>query len=302
MSDRLDWTRDGRDWPNREVSRFVTAGGVSWHVQVMGSGPALLLIHGTGASTHSWRDVLPRLAMTHTVIAPDLPGHGFTSSPAAEGFTLPGMARSVGRLMQTMNLQPVIAVGHSAGAAILIRAALDGLLAPSAIVSLNGALLPLGSVIGMFFSPVAKLLVSAPGASNLMSWRAEKIERVERVLRGTGSAIDSTGLDLYARLFRNPGHVAAALGMMANWDLRSLTHDLPDLRTPLFLVAGSEDTAIPPQQMFKVRDMLPSASAIYLRGLGHLAHEEDPEGVSDYIKGVAERFAPMARKNAGAGC
>ena len=49
----LDWATDGRDWPNHAASRFVEAAGMRWHVQVMGSGPALLLLHGTGAATHS---------------------------------------------------------------------------------------------------------------------------------------------------------------------------------------------------------------------------------------------------------
>ena len=59
---RLDWERDGRDWPNRAASRFVRAGGLDWHVQTMGQGPTVWLIHGTGAATHSWRDILPLLA------------------------------------------------------------------------------------------------------------------------------------------------------------------------------------------------------------------------------------------------
>jgi magnesium chelatase accessory protein len=301
VSDRLVWSRDGLDWPNREASRFVNAGGLHWHVQTMGSGPVILLIHGTGASTHSWRDVLPRLALTHTVVALDLPGHGFTSSPSGDGFSLPGMAKSIGALVDALDLSPVVAVGHSAGAAILIRAAIDRRIAPSAIVSLNGALLPFGSVIGTFFSPVAKLLVSAPAIPNLLSWRAENIDRVERILRGTGSRIDATGLELYARLFRNPEHVAGALGMMANWELRSLVYDLPQLRTQLFLIAGSNDTAIPPQQIFKVKDLLPSATTTYLRGLGHLAHEEDPSTVCTYIEEVAAQYAEPIRKSVGAG-
>ena len=57
-----NWERDGRDWPNREASRFVHAAGLRWHVQVMGSGPVVLLLHGTGAATHSWRDLMPKLA------------------------------------------------------------------------------------------------------------------------------------------------------------------------------------------------------------------------------------------------
>ena len=58
----LSWDQDGHDWPNRDASRFVEAAGLTWHVQIAGQGPVLLLLHGTGASTHSWRDLLPGLA------------------------------------------------------------------------------------------------------------------------------------------------------------------------------------------------------------------------------------------------
>lgn len=290
MTAALSWDRDGRDWPNREVSRFVEAGGVRWHVQVMGNGPVVLLLHGTGASTHSWRDVLPRLSMRHTVIAPDLPGHAFSSNPGSHGLSLPGMARSVGALMRVAGFQPVLVAGHSAGAAIAIRATLDDAIAPRAIVSINGALLPFSSPIGQLFSPLAKVLARSPLAPHVLSWRAGDPRRVKRVLDGTGSRLEPAGLDLYWRLLQRPEHVAAALGMMANWDLRSFARDLPRLRTPLMLVAGSEDTAIPPRQIFQVQDLVPGATTTFLRGLGHLAHEEDPEALSALIERAG---APM---------
>src|SRR5206468_2126887 len=62
------------DWPNRAASLAVEAGGLRWHVQRAGHGPVLLLLHGTGAATHTWRDLLPLLATDFTVVAPDLPG------------------------------------------------------------------------------------------------------------------------------------------------------------------------------------------------------------------------------------
>jgi len=121
VTDRLVWERDGRDWPNRQASRFVQAVGLRWHVQVMGAGPVLLLLHGTGASTHSWRDLAPLLAKSFTVIAADLPGHGFTSTPPAHRLSLPGMAQSVAELLRVLDLRPTLVAGHSAGAAILVR-------------------------------------------------------------------------------------------------------------------------------------------------------------------------------------
>ena len=72
--DRPNWSVEGRDWPNRAHSRFVAAGGLSWHVQRMGAGPKLLMLHGTGASTHSFRDLAPLLAEEFDVAAPELPG------------------------------------------------------------------------------------------------------------------------------------------------------------------------------------------------------------------------------------
>ena len=116
-----DWDREGRDWPNRAASRFVLAGGLRWHVQVMGQGPVMLLLHGAGAATHSWRDLAPRLARDFTVVAPDLPGHGFTQTPNAAGLSLNGMARGVTSLLKALDLRPQLAVGHSAGAAIALR-------------------------------------------------------------------------------------------------------------------------------------------------------------------------------------
>lgn len=106
------WDVEGRDWPNREFSRFVTADGLRWHVQILGTGPVLLLVHGTGAASHSWGPLVPFVAPHFTVVTLDLPGHGFTALPAAEGLSLAGMARGVGRLMQVLGLQPEIAVGH----------------------------------------------------------------------------------------------------------------------------------------------------------------------------------------------
>lgn len=106
MSGALDWQRDGVDWPNREASEFHRAAGLRWHLQRMGSGPVILLLHGTGASTHSWGALLPLLADDYTVVAPDLPGHAFTDTPSSRGLSLPGMATSVAALLTELGLEP----------------------------------------------------------------------------------------------------------------------------------------------------------------------------------------------------
>ncbi|MFC7333550.1 alpha/beta fold hydrolase BchO [Rhodocista pekingensis] len=287
--DGPDWSQEGRDWPNREFSSFVTAAGLRWHVQRMGSGPVLLLVHGTGAATHSWRDLAPLLSRWFTVVAPDLPGHGFTAAPSVSRLSLPGMARALDGLLKALGVTPSLVVGHSAGAAILARMALDGMIAPRAIISLNGAFLPFREEQGRFFSTLAKLLVLNPFVPRLFAWRAADRHSVERLIAGTGSALGGPGVDYYTRVLRYPRHVAAALGMMANWDLVPLVRDLPRLKCRLVLVAGSADHAVPPHQAERIAARVPESSLETLPKLGHLAHEERPDLVADIILRVARQ-------------
>lgn len=281
-TDRPLWDQDGGDWPNRSASRFVQAGGLRWHVQVLGEGPVALLVHGTGAATHSWRDLAPLLARDFKVVAPDLPGHGFTDSLPKGRPSLSGMTTAVARLLEVLETPPDVVIGHSAGAAILIRMTLDRLIRPRLLVGLNGALLPFGGIAGQLFPPMAKILFVNQMAPRLFAWAADR-RTVERLLRNTGSRIDERGLELYERLFQRPAHVAGALAMMANWDLESFERDLPRLRTPTVLVVGGSDQAILPDVSFQVRDRLADAEVVVLRGLGHLAHEEDPARVAELV-------------------
>ena len=278
----LDWAKDGADWPNRSASRFVEAAGMRWHVQVMGEGPALLLLHGTGASTHSWRDVLPMLAPHFTVIAPDLPGHAFTNPPARETLSLPGMAAAVALLLRALKLEPVRAAGHSAGAAVIVRMATERLFAPKDLISFNGAFFPVGGVAGQFFSPLAKAVAGASLIQKMFARMADK-RAVERLLSDTGSRIDAEGIALYQRLFSNESHVAGTLGMMAAWDLHWISQDLRNLPLPLYLVRALKDRTIQPADAGKVAKLAPATTIIDMPGLGHLAHEEDPASAAAII-------------------
>ena len=289
--DAADWNRDGLDWPNRGASRFVQAGGLRWHVQEFGAGPTLLLVHGTGAATHSWRALAPLLAAHFRVLAPDLPGHGFTESADAERMSLPGMADSLGALLQALDFRPEIVAGHSAGAAILARLCLDGRITPRILISLNGALLPLGGLRNPVFSPLTRLFVSNPFVPRLFAWQASDPAVFGRMMDQTGSRIDAAGSDFYRRLAGKPRHVAAALDMMARWDVRELERDLPGLKTPLALVSGEQDRMIPPSHAADVQRLLPAALRIDLPGLGHLAHEEKPAELAALIESLVERHA-----------
>lgn len=286
MKAQPQWEVEGRDWPNRDASQFVAAAGMRWHFQILGEGPLLMLVHGTGAATHSWRDLAPLLARHFRVLAMDLPGHGFTSAPAQGHYSLPHMATWLAALLDELNVTPSMIVGHSAGAAIAIRMALDGVIAPQKIVSLNGALLPFPGAAAVAFPILARLLFLNPCAVPFLAWRASDPLAVARLIEGTGSHLDLRGLDLYRRLFATRRHVAAAVGMMANWNLLALKRDLGGLCTPLTLVAADGDRAVPARDSKTVADMIPAARFVPIKGYGHLAHEEAPQLFADLI--VAE--------------
>lgn len=283
MRTKPQWEVEGRGWPNRTVSQFVRAAGFSWHVQIMGQGPSLLLIHGTGAATHSWRGLAPLISAGFRLIALDLPGHGFTEAPPADAYTLPQMAGAIAALLAELKVSPDYVIGHSAGAAIAIRMTLDGAIAPRRILSLNGALRPFPGVAAVAFPALARILFLNPFTTPLLVWRAASPRAVERLIKGTGSTLDAEGLDLYARLLQTERHVGAAIGMMANWDLVPLQRDLPTLVAPLILVAAERDRAVPPAEARAVQRRLPSAKVIPFKGYGHLAHEEAPAGIADII-------------------
>lgn len=277
------------DWPHRDASRFVEVGEQRWHLQRMGSGPCLLLVHGTGASCHSWAGLMPLLANEFDVLAPDLPGHGLSEIAPASGMSLPGMAALLGELLAALEFAPVLAIGHSAGAAILARMCLDGLIEPRALVSVNGALLALPGLTGRFFSGSARLLAAIPALPSWVAGIGGRRAFTERLIEGTGSALAPEGVERYRRLVGHPPHVAAALKMMANWDLEALEADLDRLQLPVHLVACENDHTVPPSQSEVLARRLPHAELHRLAGLGHLGHEESPRLLAAL---VTEIFSP----------
>jgi magnesium chelatase accessory protein len=299
MTAALQWTMDGRDWPNREASRFVDIGAMRWHVQCLGQGPTLLMLHGAGGSTHSWRDLLPLLGAHFRVVAPDLPGHGFSAPLPAAQRSLPGTARAIAELLCALPARPRAVLGHSAGGALMTRMALDGLLEGATLIGLNAALLPFEGWASFLYPTMARVLARQPWVASLAAWRARDPAAVRRLVAATGSRLDEGGVALYQRLMRSPGHVAGVLAMMADWDLHALQRDLDRLGPALHLIVGAQDGIVPPAQADRIAARLARGCADRsargcvhrLAGLGHLAHEEAP-------KAVAERVLALARARA----
>jgi magnesium chelatase accessory protein len=286
-------------WPHRELSHFETVGSVRWHVQrwpareSRTNAPQALLLHGTGSASFSWRRLAPILAGHFEVFAPDLPGHGFTLTPSSQSLSMPAVSAALAEWMRARKVVPDLLIGHSAGAALAIRLALDGAVSPSLIVAVNGALLPMGGPIGRMFLPLARLLSTNPLVVPAFAAWASGRSAARRLLTSTGSRIDAEGERCYAHLIADRSHVSGALRLMASWDLAPLQSALHRLTPPLLLLAALGDRTLPPSHAARVHALVPRSRLVNLPALGHLAHEEDANAVAcPVMRAWAEAVGP----------
>ena len=221
----LVWSRDGADWPHREASEFVEAGGFRWHVQRMGRGAA-----AAADPRHRRRDAF----LARADAAAGAAFHGDRAGPArprlypvAAG--APAVAaghggRSRRAAAQARRSRPEIAVGHSAGAAILARMCLDGSIAPAAAGQPQRRL-------HAVWRRRRQFVLAAGENAGAQSLRAAACSPGRRQHAGRGRAVDRQ--HRFERSIRrasrciaswcaSPSHVAAALRMMANWKLEPL--------------------------------------------------------------------------------
>jgi magnesium chelatase accessory protein len=280
---RLKVRLEALNWPNRAYSRIVEAGGIAFHVQELGdpANPPLLLIHGTGASTHSFAPLMDLLIGQFYCIAIDVPGHGFTPMPRGFVPTLPEMARVTLQLLTILNVGPVTGVGHSAGAAILIEMAARAPDAITRIFAVNAALEPMrGHAV---LSPLAKVLFLNPLTPQLFAWRAQFAGMTKIMLRATGTVLDAEAMRRYQVLLEDKNHVAGALAMMAAWELEPLQNKLRSLPTPLTLIAANDDTFVPARVSKEAAEKALQAQIILLPKGGHLVHEIDANAVAAIV-------------------
>jgi len=289
----MDWQAHRHDWPHAERSRFVEAGGVRWHVQQAGhQGPKVLLIHGTGASGHTWRDLLWPLAQHAQVWVVDLPGHGFSSLAAGQGMSMNGMAASLHALMQTLEVAVDVFIGHSAGAAITARMVVDHSLTPQALIGINPAWLPLPGLAGLLFPPTAKFLALTSYVPQWFAKQASSPGMLDKLLESTGSLLDDQGKSLYAKLVADPEHAQGALKMMAAWDLTVGPSILRQLGCLVHILVGENDRAVPPAQAQQALALLSDGHLARWAGYGHLVHEEAPMKCVAFIQEVASSLRP----------
>lgn len=275
---RADCGRIPPDWPHRTLSRCLRVGAIDWHVQVAGRGPTVLLLHGTGSSSHSWADVLPLLTASARVVVPDLPGHGHTLVEPGSPLALAAIAQALEALVEALAQPgPLLVAGHSAGAAIALHMALGPGTSLRHVVGFAPSLVPPPALYMALLAPLVTPVATSPRFTGWLATMATHTRLVNGLLDSTRSTIPQAQRERYAALFRDPAHVQGTMRFMAAADLPHLLDAAAALTTRCTFVLGAQDPWVPEHALRRVAEAhFPRARLERWEG-GHLLHEAEPE-------------------------
>jgi pimeloyl-ACP methyl ester carboxylesterase len=270
-----------------EYSWFTTIAGVRIHYQEAGDekAPPVILIHGFISSNLVWSDVLlPLAGAGFRVIAPDLPGYGYSDKPANGRYTIDSQAYAVVGLMDRLGINKATIVGASYGGAVAATLALDY---PERVARL----VLVGTVSND--EPKKKLLLrlaSLPIIGDLAlplflgsRWVLRK--RTEQVYRRLGYPLDQQKLEARYHLLETANTHRAMIRTVRRWSANRIARDAQLIRQPTMIVWGDEDNHIPIRNAFELRDAIPNARLVIFRNCGHLPPTEYPE---KFVEAIAE--------------
>ncbi|MFD6163029.1 alpha/beta fold hydrolase [Nocardia sp. NPDC060256] len=242
--------------------------------------PALLLIHGTGASGRSWDPMVPLLTGSHHVIRVDLLGCGQSAGLGDTSYTVSDQARRIGAALDPLGVSHVIAVGHSSGSAVATALAEQRPDLVTAVVIID-------------FGPDMDAC-TAPESSggSAIDWTGLTDEQFRQLMR-SGFSADYVIPQEYVDQFRAIDPAVFAVAAKANCaylDERSLPERLAPLGKPLLVIFGEDDSRWRPSAAVQYR-AVPGATVLLLSGVGHSPNLEDPPRTAGLLLTFAAKHA-----------
>lgn len=269
-------------------------------LRVMSNGmpdaPALLLVHGLGASAAWWNPVVPCLADTYHVVRVDLAGHGRSTGPGRRTgggrgsrglaeYSIAAHADRVGAVLDELGVKRVaVAIGHSTGGAVVADLALrrPEVVAALALISTGPA--PAADTSDSALSRL--LFARVPGA---LLWRAFQEATVRKSLSTAFArpiAPVPESLAEHARGMTHHALAATARGSVAYIRERSVPYRLAELGKPLLVLFGAQDARWRASSAQDYR-AVPEARVVVLPDIGHTPMYEDPQATCDLLLGFA---------------
>lgn len=261
---------------------FVTVNGVRVYILQDGpaDGPAVLLLHGLGGSTFSWRENIAALAAAgYRVIAFDRPGFGLSDKPLALDYAHPAQADFAIALMDVLGIERAVLIGHSAGGNVIAHMAIRHPVRVSGLVIVDGAIV--GGTGGPAF---LSALIHFPPLTRWIQVLAPAVVTPERFSGLLASAYGpaftvteeiSAG---YGRVLQTEGWQNGFVGLVRDAGRNQLDlNAVARISIPTLIIWGEADTWVPVSDGETLRDLIPGAAWIAYPGVGHLPMEEAPE-------------------------
>ncbi len=255
---------------------------VKIHVEEMGSGPVILLIHGLGGSTFYWRHVAPRLATTHRVIAIDLRGFGRSDKPFDQTYGVADHADVVRAFIRQANLSRITLVGHSYGGMIALRLVLDRRLEPwriSRLVAMSAPAYPQNYSPGVRFlnRPLLPYVALLAVPSELIAAVALWGERVGF------DQLSERDISIYAEPLAAPGGPHALIStarQIVPPDLDRIIARYPTVAKPTLVLWCREDQVVPLSTGERLARTIPRARLAVIEDCDHMPAEQAPAAVA----------------------
>jgi len=273
-----------------ETSWFTRVDGMRIHYQEAGdeAAPPMILIHGFISSNLIWSGVLLPLARAgFRVIAPDLPGYGYSEKPDDAQYTIASQAQAVIGLMDRLEIGKAVIVGASYGGAVAAMLALDY---PERVEKL----VLVGTVSND--EPTKKLLLRIsrlPIVGDIVTplflgsrWILRR--RMQDMYRRMGRQINERMVASRHHLLAAANVHRAMIRTVRHWSANRIQREASLIQTPTLLVWGDADTHIPLHEAFSLRDAIPNSRLIVFRNCGHLPPAEYPERFVEVVAKFCE--------------
>jgi len=245
-----------------------------------GEGPALLLVHGIAGSSENWREVVQPLARRHTVIAPDLPGHGASAAGSGD-YSLGSLAASLRDLLLVMGHERVTVVGHSLGGGVAMQFAYQfpEMVERLVLVSSGGLGPEVSPVLRAAALPGAELFIAATAGLGQRAGAAMGQRLAAVGIRPSADVAEvARGYASLAEPRRRKAFLATLRSVVGTRGQRVAAIDRLYLAeaVPVLIVWGARDRIIPMSHGEEAHEAIPGSRLEIFEDAGHLPQVEQP--------------------------
>jgi pimeloyl-ACP methyl ester carboxylesterase len=263
-------------------SRFADIEGMRVHYRDEGSGPPLVLIHGTSSSLHTWDRWAALLSPRRRVVRLDLPGYGLTGAAPDRDYSAARCARVIAALLDQLGIARADLAGNSFGGRIALTFALAR---PERVRDL--VLVDAAGLSGQKPAAIFRL-ARTPVVNRLLTVVTPRwlVKKNVREVYGDPARVDDALVDRYDDLTRAAGNRTALVDRLTGPPDPDLDGRLGEVRAPVLLLWGGRDRWIPPSFGERFKEGIVGAKLVTYPDAGHVPMEELPDATA----AEADRF------------